>query len=588
MARKTPRQTNPTPTRAHRAHARAKHHYYRVMPNKKHHRVLIWVLFLSYTFVVAMQMLYPLDRALPLATVFDRNVAWQTDEELAKRLNDANQSAEVRLTANGKEMTESLGKAGAEPQTDAMIMQLTEYPFWQRFVPFSILWQPAHVTHLGVDYTDTVLDTFIEDVAKELRTKPINARLSIKNGELNAVPDKPGAKVVPEALKTALKKRFMQPGTNTIQVPTVRVDADTTERDFAAVRSAAEAALSRPLDINVQDESFSPSRKIVASWLVISTKKDEPVLGFDPKQFGKYLDTIDKKVGRETGTTHVTITDGRETSRKAGTVGRAIDRTLLTNEVKGWLLGGEGTMPLTTRLHDVAPQVMYNNKYTATEAGLRAYAKDISRQMDVHIAIRQIGGDGWTASARANDSIPSASTYKLYVAKWLFDEMDKGKTSWNSSILGTTVSDCFDQMTIASTNACSQEWLRQLGRSNMNTYIWRLGFSRGTTFTHPEATHSTANDLLRFMTMLNDKTIVDGAHRDRLLRSLSVHPYRKGIPAGSNGKVYDKVGFLWDYVHDAAIVKHPRGTYVMVVMTKGQSYGRIAEITRQVERIMYP
>jgi len=558
------------------------------MPNNKHHRVLIWVLFLSYAFIVAVQMLYPLDRALPLATVFGDSVAWQTDEELAGRFNETSQSVTLRLTANGKAVSEPLGKAGAETQADTMIMQLTEYPFWQRFVPFSILWQPAHLTHLNVSYNDTVLDEFIEEVAKELRSKPVNARLSIKNGELNAVPDKSGATVLPETVKMVLKKHFVQPGTNMIQVPAVTQEADTTERDFAAVKSAAEAALSRELDISVAGQSFSPSRKTIASWLVISVKKDEPTLGFDAKQFGKYLDVIDEKVGREAGTTHVTITDGRETSRKSGTVGRAIDRMSLVDEAKGWLLDGKGVMPLTTQLHDVAPQVMYNNKYTATETGLRAYTKDISQQMDVHIAIRQISGGGWTASARANDSIPSASTYKLYVAKWLFDEMDTGKTSWNSSILGTTVSDCFDQMTIASTNACAQEWLRQMGRSNMNNYVWALGFSHGTTFTHPEATHSTANDLLRFMTMLNDGSIVDGAHRDRLLHSLSVHPYRKGIPAGSNGKVYDKVGFLWDYVHDAAIVKHPRGTYVMVVMTKGQSYARIAEITRQVERIMYP
>lgn len=571
-----------------RAHTHARHQYYRVMPNKKGHRVLVWTLFLSYSAIVAAQMMYPLDKALPLATLFGQNVSWQSDEALAKRINDTSLSATVRLKAGGKEASTPIGALGAEPRTDAMIGQLTEYPFWYRFVPFSILLQPAQVEHLKVEYNDAVLVAFIDETRKNLELKPVNARLSIKNGELVAVPDTAGTRVVPEALVTALKRMEVTPGVNTIEVPIATREAQTTERDFAVVKSAAEAALDRPVEIVVEDEAFTPDRKTIASWLVISSKKGEPVLGFDAKQFGKYLDTIDEKVGRVAGMTYVTITDGRETKRKKGEVGRAIDRQPLTNEMKEWLLAGEAILPLTTQLHDVAPGVMYNNKYTATEAGLRAYVKDTSKQMDVHIAIRQVDGSGWSAEARAGDSIPSASTYKLYVAKWLFDQMDAGKTSWNSPILGTTVSDCFDQMIIASTNACAQEWLRQQGRSDMNKYLWGLGFSRGTTFTHPEATHSTAKDLLRFMVMLNDKTIVDGAHRDRLLRSLSIHPYRKGIPAGSNGKVYDKVGFLWDYVHDAAIVKHPRGTYVMVVMTKGQSYGRIAEITRQVERILYP
>lgn len=575
-------------SRLREARARTRHYYYQVMPDKKHHRIAIWAVFLLYALIVAVQMLYPVDRALPLASFFGKNVAWQTDEQLAKNFNDTSQSVRLTLVAGDKRLTTTLGVAGAEPRTDAAIHQVTEYPFWQRFVPFSLFWQSAQIDYLGVDYNDRVLSAFAATQAKQLSAKPVNARLSIKDGELQAVSDKPGTKVIPETLETAIKKTLVQPGNNTVNVPVTQLSAETTEKDFASVKTAAETALERPVNIIVDNETFSPSQKKIASWLVIGIKKDKPLLTFDAKRFGTYLDTIDKKAGRSAGMTHVTITDGRETKRKVGQTGKAIDRSPLTVQVKAWLLGGETTLPLTAQLHDIAPKIIYNNKYTTTEAGLRAYVKDISKQIDVHIAIRQVGGEKWTASARANDSIPSASTYKVYVAKWLFGEMDAGRTSWNSSVLGTTVSDCFDQMTIASTNACAQEWLRQVGRTNMNNYVWKLGFSHGTTFTHPEATHTTANDLLRFMTMLNDGSIISGAHRDRLLHSLSVHPYRSGIPAGSNGKVYDKVGFLWDYVHDAAIIKHPRGTYIMVVMTKGQSYAKIAEITRQVERIMYP
>jgi len=558
------------------------------MPEKKHHRVLIWAVFLSYSLIIALQMLYPVDRALPLATIFDKNVAWQNDEQLAKKLNEAGLSMKLRLKTGSKTITQSLGEAGAETRTDAMIRQATEYPFWQRFIPLSVLWQPAQVRYLSVTYNEPLLEAFVQRTSEQLASKPTNARLSIKDGALVAVQDKPGSEVSPKLLKSVLKQVSLQPGTNTIRVPTSNIEAETTEQDFAAVKLAATAALGRPVEIVVEDRLFSPDKKTVASWFSIGLDKGRPILEFDSKLFEKYLDTIDEEVGRKAGMTHVTITDGRESSRSTGEVGRAIDRSPLVTDVKTWLLAGEGSQYYTTNLHDVAPEVIYNNRYTATETGLRAYVRDISQQMDVHIALRQIGGNGWTAEARANESIPSASTYKLYVAKWLFHEMDAGKVSWNSSILGTTVSDCFDQMTIASTNACALEWLRQVGRENMNNYVWSLGFSHGTTFTHPEATHTTANDLLRFMTMLNDGSIISGSHRDRLLHSLSVHPYRYGIPTGSDGKVWDKVGFLWSYVHDAAIVKHLRGTYVMVVMTKGQSYGRIAEITRQIERIMYP
>ena len=78
------------------------------------------------------------------------------------------------------------------------------------------------------------------------------------------------------------------------------------------------------------------------------------------------------------------------------------------------------------------------------------------------------------------------------------------------------------------------------------------------------------------------------AYEAMLLEKMGRQLYPYGIPAGSKGKVYDKVGFLWSYIHDTGIVYHPKGTYVLTVMTSGYSYAKIAEITRQVEAIMYP
>jgi len=150
------------------------------------------------------------------------------------------------------------------------------------------------------------------------------------------------------------------------------------------------------------------------------------------------------------------------------------------------------------------------------------------------------------------------------------------------------VAGCFERMTVASTNPCAEKWIAIFGREYINNFIYARGFSSGTSFTTGSANQTTAADLTKYMIGLNDGTLVSGANRDRLLSSLGRHPYRYGIPTGSAGVVHDKVGFLWDYVHDAAIVQHPRGTYIMTIMTKGQSYAAIATATREIERIMYP
>lgn len=572
-------------------HARVRHHYYTYMPNKKRHRVLVWVVFLLLVGIVAAQMLYPPDRALPLTRISGQSVVWHDHESLAQQLNQRFRDTRLRLkVGSDTAVTVSAAQAGAEPDVAAMIERLVDYPFWQRFIPLSILFHATNLTQADAFYTDIVLTKFSEQQAKALSFPPTNARLAIENGALIATSEKRGSIVAASAVHRAIADAELRLGeTISVEIPSRREQPEQTANDLQAVRRQAEAALGRTLTITARERTFTPDAAMIASWLVIgSDDKKLPVLQLDAAKFGSYVDEIDKQAGTPAGMTNINLVNGRESGRTEGAKGSAVDRPPLESAVRGWLLGGEGALPLAATFVDVAPKIMYDNKYTATQEGLQAYATDTSRRLNVRIVVRQLDGERWAVSARGDESIPSASTYKLFVAKWLFGQMDHGKVGWNDPMLDTTVSGCFDRMTIASTNPCALSWLAQVGRENMNQYVYGLGFSRGTSFTEPDATHSTANDLTKFMIGLHDGSMVGGAHRDRLLRSLSVHPYRYGIPTGSRGQVWDKVGFLWDYIHDTAIVRHPKGTYVMTIMTKGHSYATIASLTREMERIMYP
>jgi len=323
--------------------------------------------------------------------------------------------------------------------------------------------------------------------------------------------------------------------------------------------------------------------------VVLSTATNGDVaLAIDKDKIKAYLNDINTKVGTPAGQTDITIVDGREIGRTVGANGRAIESTGLSDQLAKALLGTVGPVSLTAQFVETQPSVIFNSKYTTTQMGLQAYIDDVARTKNMHIMIQQLDGEKWSASSRATESIPSGSTYKLFVALVLFDKMQKGEIHWADPMLDTTVAGCFERMTVASTNPCAEAWIAQFGRQYINDFIYARGFSAGTSFTTGSANQTTAADLNKYMTGLNDGTLVSGEYRDRLLDSLGRHPYRYGIPTGSAGAVHDKVGFLWDYVHDTAIVQHPRGTYIMTIMTKGQSYAAIAAVTRQIERIMYP
>lgn len=591
MSTKTKAPSSTTDQLHVRLHKKVRHHYYRVMPDKKHHRVLIWVVFFVIAGVIAAQLLYPPDRALPLARIDGQLMGWQQENDIATRAEEQFQTTKLKLQVqDGTAKEYLLALAGANLEADRTARAVTEYPFWQRYIPFSVLLPRDYASHDSLRFTEPVLRAFADKVAGELGTKPEDARLQIKDGVLEAHSEKAGQTVEVDALMQQIKETALANGqTVELVVPSREVKPTTTAGDLEKVRAQAEQALSIPLSLTADGQTFTPDKAERASWLVLGENEAGLVeLRFDPEKLQHYLAELNKTVGTPAGQTKITLVDGNETGRQTGSEGRTIDVEVIVPAIETHLMKAEGNGTITIPFKATTPQIIYNESYTATEAGLRAYANDAARRYNAAIAIQQLDGGGWSADARADVSMPSASTYKLYIAKMLFDRMDRGEVKWDDRILDTTVSVCFDRMTIASTNPCAEEWIRQFGRTNINNTLYGLGFSRGTTFTNETATHTTARDLRHYMIGLNNGSLVGGANRDRLLHSLSVHPYRQGIPAGSKGRVYDKVGFLWDYTHDAAIVHHPKGTYVMVVMTKGQSYARIAAITREVEKIMYP
>ena len=572
------------------AHREIKRHYFEKMPDKKRHRIMIWVAFLTISTVIGFQMAYPLDKGLPLANVAGDSQILASHSDMAKSVTEAFDKTKVTLVLDDKKAEFSLKQLGAEPNTETMIQTLSEYPFWQRFIPGSILWQPVGVNRADVYFAHKPLKAFATEQAKLFSFLPQNARLTIKNGQIEATNEKSGSTVDAAKLVDVIGRTSITLGENTaIIVPAVRTEPAQKSEDLVEVQSQAEDALLHRVMVTVQGKTFSPSKSQIAEWLLLSTNdQGRTSLSVDKEKIKEYVRTLDKEVGTPAGQTNITITNGRETGRDVGSLGKALNADNIADTVAGELLTEPHDINVMGELIDVQPSIIFNNKYTATQEGLQAYVSDMAKNQSMNIVVQQMDGGKWYAHADETQSIPSASTFKLYLAKILFDKIDAGEISWHDAILDTDVAGCFERMTVASTNPCAESWIAQWGRQYINDYIYRLGFSHGTSFTTGGAVQTTAADLNKYMIGLYNGTILSGANKERLLDSLGRHPYRYGIPTGSAGIVHDKVGFLWDYVHDTAIVQHPRGTYVMTVMTKGKSYGAIAAVTREIERIMYP
>lgn len=564
------------------------HHARRVHRHINSH-ALFWVIFLSISGVIALQLLYPQDRAVPFARLNGKLVGYQKFDTVAERVNGYFLDSRVTLQASDTaKVTFAPREAGAEVDLDNMSYRLTNYPIWLRLIPLSFIFLQPDVKEIDLTFNARQQQVFITGILPKLNTPPQNAALEIKDGALIATNDVAGTEVIARDVTSVLSSSKYSLQATTLTVPAKRLSPDKSRAYFDSVRQQAETIIAWHVVITADDKTFTPTSSQIAQWLAIGEDEaGKAKLVVNDKGLDEYLAYITKETADAAGVTSVTRIDGRETSRTEGQSGRAINTAKLKSEIAE-AIATTTNQRFVAEFVTVPALVVINQKYSSSQAGLQAYLDDLSAVRNVRVSVQQLGSNGWAAGTRVSESTVSASTYKLFVALVLFDKMDRGEITWDTPILDTNTRGCFERMIVASTNTCAEEWIRQFGRTGINQFIWNKGFSHATDFNNPEANHTSAADLTRYFKGLHEGWLMSGWARDYLLDALQRHPYRKGIPSGSAGKVHNKVGFLWDYSNDSAVVYHPRGTYVIAVMTKGLSFYAIADITRESEAIMYP
>lgn len=562
-----------------------------VAARKARHRIVLKEVALGagalLVFVILIQLLYPANRSLPFTSVGGTTVGYKTVAEIGSILESDFEKSTAHIVADRLSVDAKLSSLGADLDAEKTAEQLVSYPFWQRLVPFSMLLSRPKVEHLYVAYNDEQLGYASSSLTKKLSAEPKNGAVSIDDkGEVVLSAAEDGVSVTEEAVKKAIREATYAPGVSTVKVVASVTKPSITNSTIETVKSKITTATARPITIadSISKSVYTPEKKAIASWIKVA---DDLSLSLDSGAVLAYANEVAKAQLIAPGTTTVTVVDGIEKGRTTGASGRGVNIDSLSADLSKALFGS-GTTSITLQFKTVGPTVVYNRSYTNSQAALQAYINDVTSGGNIQIAVTQLDGAGWSAASGASNSVVSASTYKLFISLLLFDKINSGQMQWSDPILGTNVDTCLYNTIIYSANNCAEQWINEWGRSAINSALYGKGFSSATTFVAPDATHTSAQDLRKLLTGLYNQSLFNSADASKLIGLMKRQVYRSGIPAGSAGVVADKVGFLWDYLNDAAIVYHPRGTYVLVVMTKGQSWGKIAEITKQIEKIMYP
>lgn len=541
--------------------------------------------------IIVAQLLYPWN-SLPFGiNVSGIEIGGKSIEQAEKLLNKKYSSTPVQLYFGDSE------RAYREPKPSDLGLNIdsgptvksVKYEIWQRLLPFSILWVKLinSADPPSYQYDEAVTKKYVTgEFGKSCNVEPANATVESSDGKLRVVSATDGGKCDFDTVMTQITNLKPTLGQSSVRIGIDPRPAKITDKQAAEYITELQDKTATGLTISLGGNSVTVDQRTLFSWLDFKSPDSGIVATVNKARSKEFFDKqVSPKVEKPSGTSYVTTLDFTVISQKSGPSGTVLDDEATRKSIEDWLAGSEEVV--TARISVVAPTIIYTRKYSATDTGLTALMTQFAQSHPGIYGVSLVELDGKKRRAAYNDTkaFRTASTYKLFVAYSTLKRIDSGKWKWSDQVTGgRNLSKCFDDMIVLSDNPCAETLLEKIGFQTITNEIRAIGLSRSSFL--GQFIETTAGDLTTFVGALQTRQLpLSDASRNTLLSAMERNVYRQGIPAGAKGSVADKVGFLEDYLNDAAIVYSPTGTYALTIMTKGSSWGAIAELTRQIEAL---
>lgn len=206
----------------------------------------------------------------------------------------------------------------------------------------------------------------------------------------------------------------------------------------------------------------------------------------------------------------------------------------------------------------------------------------------VSVAFRQLTGNQIHGQYNGGEVFVSASTYKLFTAYSVLKRIELGVFTWQDQNIheGQDLRACFDKMMIYSDNNCAEAFMEKIGYSEVTKEVRALGLRKTTFISSDGYAKTSANDLLLFLSKIyNGEILSDKSNVDLLISNMKQNIFRSGIPAGVNGEVANKSGFIDGFLNDSAIIYDEKGVYALVILTEKSSWQDVAGIASKIEAL---
>jgi beta-lactamase class A len=570
---------------------RRKVHSLRKWGTKHWRKLLIYVGGGVVAVFLILQIFYPSDRMVPFAKVDGASVGVWSKTDVVKKLNDDYKNQKVQIVFG--ERTEPYrsplpADIGLVVDSKNRIDSAT-YQWWLRLLPTSIFWAHTITAYNKPSYVrdDKKLTAYItKELGQSCDVAPINATLKPKETKLEVVSAEAGGICKIEDVKKHLNQTSPTLSTATVvKIPMQKIPPEVSNEQAKKLGDELLARVGTGVAIDAAGQSVVADTVAVLGWLDFSVVEKQLVVAANKDRATEFLTKqIAPKVTRAPGVSKVTTMDFIETARVNGATGQTLDIDVTVQNLSAYLAKTAEKVAAATK--PVPPRVEYTRNYSPTDTGLSALMKQYA---EAHpgtfgISLVELSGQRRRAAFQDTKQFQTASTYKLFVAYSALKRVESNTWRWSDQISGgRNLEKCFDDMIVRSDNPCAESMLQKIGFRPITDEAKSLGLS-ATSFLG-DVPKTTSNDLATFLATLESGQMFSNDSRNRLIGAMKRNIYRQGIPAGANGQVADKVGFLNGLLHDAAIVYGPSGPAVLCIMTDGSSWATIADLTKQIEAL---
>jgi beta-lactamase class A len=536
--------------------------------------------------VVGVQLLYPHDRALPLARLQANGfIGLSTKDQIMSNYQDFD-SRTVTIHTHGKTHTTSYSDLGVRLQPDATIKNVTAYSTAQRLIPFSIFVVGNKTFSLSRELDKSQIELFARDTIAQTNKSPKDAVVTLTGTTLSVLPSEEGHEYRASVLKSQILRSDLSDKAQIVFAPTILPPAITTD---TATNNAKrmQQRISTPLLVQAEDKAMTITPDIMALWLDIIPKPDQNnvELSFNKAKVADTLRPLAGQVQVNVTPTVVTILNGMEAGRAFGTRGKVLQFEELINKV---VQASSPTIEtVIAPVQYIEPKEVIDRRYTKDSVGMQSLIDywTATHGGEYSIDFRTVNGR-IMANKNQYQITSAVGIYRLYIAHLIYGRITAKSLNGSSpTATGLSVDACMDKMIRESDDGCTNSLGDLVGWSASDDMLRAQGFDNTTLARNAALT--TAANMSDWMIKLLGSNITTKAQSDSLTGLMSRQSVRSGMPAGSSGiRVADKTGSFGRSRHDVGIVYHPGGTYVLSVLSEGSSFALIADLTREINKVM--